>query len=109
MAVMRKEERSSKMAVKIDDKMIEYVGILAKLNLTPEEKEDAKKDMERMLAYIDMLNGLDTSKVEPMSHIFDICNIFREDEVTSGDSAEAMLQNAPQQKEQQYKVPRTVE
>ena len=49
------------MAVKIDDEMIDYVGILAKLSLSPEEKEAAKSDMSRMLEYIDMLNQLDTS------------------------------------------------
>ena len=42
------------MAVKIDDEMIDYVGILAKLSLSPEEKEAAKSDMSRMLEYIDM-------------------------------------------------------
>ena len=69
------------MAVKIDDEMIDYVGILAKLSLSPEEKEAAKSDMSRMLEYIDMLNQLDTSEVEPMSHVFDIHNVFREDVV----------------------------
>ena len=50
------------MAVKIDDEMIDYVGILAKLSLFPEEKEAAKSDMSRMLEYIDMLNQLDTDR-----------------------------------------------
>ncbi len=68
------------MAVKIDDEMIDYVGILAKLPF-PGGKEAAKSDMSRMLEYIDMLNQLDTSEVEPMSHVFDIHNVFREDVV----------------------------
>ena len=97
------------MAVKVDDEMIDYVGILAKLSLSPEEKEAAKSDMSRMLEYIDMLNQLDTSEVEPMSHVFDIHNVFREDVVENGDESDAMLSNAPEQKEKQYKVPRTVE
>ena len=88
------------MAVKIDDEMIDYVGILAKLSLSPEEKEAAKSDMSRML---------DTSEVEPMSHVFDIHNVFREDVVENGDESDAMFSNAPEQKEKQYKVPRTVE
>lgn len=97
------------MAVKIDDEMMEYVGILAQLELSAKEKEKAKKDMEQMLEYVDMLNRLDTSAAEPMSHIFNICNVFREDEVTNESCPEAMLRNAPEQKEQQYKVPRTVD
>ena len=58
------------MANHIDDATIEYVGILAKLELSGEEKEQAKKDMESMLDYVDKLNELDTSSVEPMSHVF---------------------------------------
>lgn len=97
------------MAVMIDDEMIEYVGILAKLSLSREEREAAKKDMGRMLTYIDMLNELDTEGVAPMSHVFSVQNVFREDEVTNGDASEQMLANAPQKKDCQYKVPRTVE
>ena len=72
------------MANIISDETIEYVGILAKLELSPEEKEAARKDMAEMLDYIDMLNNLDTSGVEPMSHIFPVNNVFREDVVENG-------------------------
>ena len=95
------------MANVISDETIEYVGILAKLELNKEEQERAKKDMGEMLDYIDKLNELDTTGVEPMSHVFPVNNVFREDVVTNGDNHEAMLANAPQQKEQSYKVPRT--
>ena len=57
------------MANVISDETIEYVGILAKLALSDEEKEQAKKDMADMLDYIDQLGELDTEGVEPMSHI----------------------------------------
>lgn len=70
------------MANKISDETIEYVGILAKLELSDEEKEQAKKDMETMLDYIDTLNELDTEGIEPMSHVFPVNNVFREDVVT---------------------------
>ena len=59
----------SSMANVISDETIEYVGILAKLELSEEEKEAAKKDMGRMLDYIDKLSELDTTGVEPMSEI----------------------------------------
>ena len=97
------------MANVISDETIEYVGILAKLELSPKEKEAAKKDMGRMLDYIDKLNELDTSGVEPMSHVFPVQNVFREDVVTNGDDREQMLANAPEAKDGQYQVPRTVE
>ena len=84
------------MANHIDDATIEYVGILAKLELSGEEKEQAKKDMESMLDYVDKLNELDTSSVEPMSHVFPVKNVFREDVVTNGDGSEDTLKNAPE-------------
>lgn len=58
------------MANIISDETIEYVGILAKLELSDEEKEAAKKDMGRMLDYIDKLNELDTAGVEPCPTYF---------------------------------------
>lgn len=97
------------MANKINDETIEYVGILAKLELSTEEKEQAKKDMNSMLDYIDKLNELDTANVEPMSHVFSIHNVFREDQVENGDKREQILANAPEQKDSMFKVPKTVE
>ncbi|MCI5936813.1 MAG: Asp-tRNA(Asn)/Glu-tRNA(Gln) amidotransferase subunit GatC [Eubacterium sp.] len=95
------------MANIISDETIEYVGILAKLELNEEEKEQAKKDMGSMLDYIDKLNELDTQGVEPMSHVFPVNNVFREDVVTNGDAREQMLANAPQKKDGTYMVPKT--
>lgn len=97
------------MANKISDETIAYVGILAKLELSDEEKEAAKKDMADMLEYIDKLNELDTDGVEPMSHVFFAENVFREDVVTNGDSRSEILQNAPGEKDGMFKAPRTVE
>ena len=93
----------------ITDETIDYVGILAKLELSDEEKKQAKKDMENMLDYIDMLNNLDTEGVEPMSHVFPVHNVFREDVVANGDEREKILANAPAEKEGAFKVPKTVE
>ena len=97
------------MAHKIDDETIEYVGILAKLELGQAEKEAAKKDMGRMLDYIDKLNELDTEGVEPMSHVFPVYNVFREDVVKNGDDRDSILKNAPERKDGAFKVPKTVE
>lgn len=97
------------MANVISDETIEYVGILAKLELSEEEKEQAKKDMGSMLDYIDKLNELDTSGVEPMSHVFPVHNVFREDVVVNGDNREKILANAPKEKDGSFVVPKTVE
>ena len=95
------------MANIISDETIEYVGILAKLELSGEEKEAAKRDMGRMLDYIDKLNELDTSGVEPMSHVFPVQNVFREDIVTNGDESDRILRNAPSEKDNMFVVPKT--
>ena len=97
------------MANIISDETIEYVGILAKLELSEEEKEQAKKDMANMLDYIDTLNELDTSGVEPMSHVFPVNNVFREDVVTNEDDREEILANAPEAKDGAFVVPKTVD
>ena len=97
------------MANRVDDATIEYVGILAKLEPSREEREAAKRDMSRMLDYVDKLNELDTEGVEPMSHLFPVHNVFREDEVINADSREQILANAPEQKDGAFKVPRTIE
>lgn len=93
----------------INYETIEYVGILAKLELSEAEKEAAMEDMSRMLDYIDKLNELDTVGVEPMSHVFPVSNVFREDVVTNGDERDKTLANAPDSKDGAFKVPKTVE
>ena len=88
------------MANIISDETIEYVGILAKLELSGEEREQAKKDMGSMLDYIDKLGELDTTGVH---------NVFREDVVTNGDMREDILKNAPGEKDGMFIVPKTFE
>ena len=89
------------MANKISDETIEYVGILAKLELSGEEKADARADMEKMLDYIDTLNELDTEG-------FPVNNVFREDVASCIDGSEDTLANAPLKKENSFKVPKTI-
>jgi aspartyl-tRNA(Asn)/glutamyl-tRNA(Gln) amidotransferase subunit C len=60
-----------------------------------------------MLDYIDRLSELDTDGIEPMSHVFEVSNVLREDEITNADSHEDMLANAPEVKDDMYMVPRT--
>ena len=97
------------MANVISDEAIEYVGILAKLELSDEDKENAKKDMASMLDYIDKLGELDTEGIEPMSHIFPVQNVMREDVVTNGDGSDDTLKNAPESNGEAFIVPKTVD
>lgn len=97
------------MANHITNETIDHVAVLARLELTGQEREEARRDMCRMLDYIDKLNELDTAGVEPMSHAFSLTNVFREDEVTEGDGRRETLQNAPEAREDMFVVPRTFE
>lgn len=93
----------------ITDETIEYVGILAKLELSEEEKNQAKNDMTNMLDYVSKLGELDTDNVEAMSHAFPMSNIFREDIITNSNDRDNLLKNAPEEKDGCYKVPKTFE
>ena len=94
----------------VDDKIIKKAieeGVSAEEISTRYIKE-CKKDMADMLDYIDKLEELDTSGIEPMSHVFPVNNVFRDDVVTNGDGSEATLANAPVKKDGGFKVPKTI-
>ena len=93
---------------RITDDVMENVEILAKLTLEPEEREAVVEKLEEILHYVEKLNELDTDGVEPLVYISDQQNVFREDVVTGADGREALMANAPRQKEQQLQVPRTI-
>jgi len=89
--------------------LISYLEKLGRIRLTEDEKEKTLIDLRSILGYIDKLNELDTDSVEPLSHAFPITNVFREDVVTNSDRRDAILSNAPAQKDGSFKVPKTVE
>ena len=92
----------------ITDKTMDEIEILAKLHLTEDGKEKSRQDLQQMLDYDDMLNQLDTSDVEPFTHIFPIKNVFREDVVLESTPKEELLKNAPKEKDGQFLVPKTI-
>ncbi len=95
--------------MKISEDTIEYVAALAKLKLEEDQKEKTIQDLNRILTYIDTMNELDTDGIEPMSHAFELKNVFREDVVTNEEYTEALLANAPVKKDGCFVVPKTVE
>ena len=92
----------------ISDETMEYVGILAKLEAFTGGGERLQEGYADMLDYIDKLEELDTAGIEPMSHVFPVNNVFRDDVVTNGDGSEATLANAPVKKDGGFKVPKTI-
>jgi len=84
------------------------IEILAKLHLSDGEREKSRVEMQRMLDYVDMLNRLDTAKVEPLTHIFPVQNVFREDVPEESTPPKELLKNAPKEKDGQFLVPKTI-
>ena len=94
---------------KITLEEVEHVARLARLDLSPEEKERMRSQLDAILTYIDKLRQLNTDTVEPTSHAIPMVNVMREDEVRPGLPAEAMLANAPEREGDFFRVPRIIE
>lgn len=95
--------------MKITLQEVEHVARLARVELTAEEKERMRAQLDSILSYIDKLNELDTSDVEPTSHVLPMTNVFREDEVAPSLAQEAVLANAPDRQDLFFRVPRILE
>jgi aspartyl-tRNA(Asn)/glutamyl-tRNA(Gln) amidotransferase subunit C len=88
---------------------VQRVAVLARLRLTPEEETQLTEQLDHILAYMEKLDELDTSKVEPFSHAVDAVNASREDKVTNRPDLGAVLANAPDRDNTFFKVPKIIE
>lgn len=88
---------------------IEKVARLARLELTEEEKVTFGNQLEQILNYMEQLNGLDTTGVEPTSHAIPISNVFKEDEVNPSFPQKEVLEIAPDEEDGHFKVPKIIE
>ena len=95
------------MAITMKD--VEYVAKLARLKLTKEEKEKYARQLSDILNYINKLNELDTSNIEPTSHVVSLSNVFRQDKVTPSLSSKEILSNAPKKEKGFFKVKKIIE
>jgi aspartyl-tRNA(Asn)/glutamyl-tRNA(Gln) amidotransferase subunit C len=94
------------MAITMKD--VEHIAQLAKLEFTDAEKEKFTHQLNQILEYVEQMNKLDTSHVEPLSHVIELSNVFRVDEVKQGVSTEEALKNAPSKTEEFFKVPKVI-
>ena len=88
---------------------IEKVAKLARLELSEEEKNTFGNQLEQILTYMEQLNRIDTTGVEPTSHAIPIQNAFREDETRPSFSREEVLGIAPEEEDGHFRVPRIIE
>jgi aspartyl-tRNA(Asn)/glutamyl-tRNA(Gln) amidotransferase subunit C len=92
----------------VNDELVEKLAHLARLEIKPGEKDGLKSDLQKMIAFIEKLNEIDTSGVEPLLFMTDEVNVLREDEVVPSISREEALLNAPVKDEQFFKVPKVI-
>lgn len=97
------------MAQKIDIKTVEEVAHLARLEFSEEGKTEILIDMNRMLAFVDKLNEMDTSDVTPLIYMTDEHNIMREDEPQQTLNQKQALKNAPKKDSDYFKVPKVID
>lgn len=94
--------------MQVDDALLEKLSRLAMLQFTEEEKQAIREDLQKMIGFVDKLEELDTTGVEPLLHMSANRNVFREDEIVSELSTEEALKNAAHHDEQFFKVPRMI-
>lgn len=92
----------------INDELIDKLANLSRLDFKDEEKQEMKTELEKMIGFIDKLNELDTSDVEPLLHMSENQNIFREDEVKGELGKEDVFKNAPVHDDNFFKVPKVI-
>ena len=97
------------MAQKIDIKTVEEVAHLARLEFTEEGKAEILNDMNRMLAFVDKLNEMDTDGVEPLIYMTNETNVMREDEPKDTLNQKEALKNAPKKDSDYFKVPKVID
>jgi aspartyl-tRNA(Asn)/glutamyl-tRNA(Gln) amidotransferase subunit C len=94
------------MSVTIQD--VEHVAALARLSFSEEEKQKLTAQLNEILRYMEQLNTLDTTNIEPLSHVIELQNVFREDVQRPSLPREEALKNAPSKTEEFFKVPKVI-
>jgi len=94
--------------MEVNEALVDKINKQAKLKFDASEKEKIKKDLQKMIAFVEKLNELDTTGVEPLLHMSDEVNVLREDEVKGSISREEALKSAPLHDEQFFKVPKVI-
>lgn len=93
----------------ITQKDVEHVAKLARIAITPEERDRFQGQLENILEYVAQLKGKNTDGVSPTAHPLDVTNVWREDEPRPFPDIPAVLKNAPEKEETFYRVKKVIE
>ena len=83
-----------------------HVAKLARLELSDSEVDKFSKQLGDILRYVELMNEVNTENVKPMAHPFDFVNVMREDVVKYTNTKEELMQNAPDEEDGFFKVPK---
>ena len=93
----------------VTKKDVEHIAALAHLEFSDDEKETLTQHMNQILDYMQQLSKLNTENVEPLSHVIELHNVFRDDVVKPSLGTEKTLANAPQTDGQFFLVPKILD
>jgi aspartyl-tRNA(Asn)/glutamyl-tRNA(Gln) amidotransferase subunit C len=88
---------------------IKYVAHLSRISLSPDEEKKIGSQLGNVLSYIEKLNELDVSNVEPTAHAVPMANVTRADEIRPSLPHDEAMRNAPKQANGLFIVPKIVE
>jgi aspartyl-tRNA(Asn)/glutamyl-tRNA(Gln) amidotransferase subunit C len=94
--------------MKITDEIVEHIAHLARLEFIGDEKQEIKQDMEKIINFMDALNSVDTSGVEPLIFLSDEVNVLREDVAIDTISKNDALKNAPKKDSDYIRIPKVL-
>ena len=94
--------------MEVNDALIDNLSNLARLEFNAADKEEIRKDLQRMILFVEKLSELDTTGVEPLLHMSPETNVLREDTLRGSVSREAALANAPAADGTYFKVPKVI-
>ena len=97
------------MQIQVTDELVRQVAKLSRLALSPDEERALKEHFEKVLAFVESFQHLDTSKVDPTHFSTDTFNVYREDEAKSSLDVTEVLANAPSTRAPYFLVPRIVD
>jgi len=91
---------------KVSNVEVRHVALLARLRLNEEEEELYAEQLNSILDYMQTLNEIETSGVEPRAHVVDLINVWREDKTKKGLGLEEVAKNAPDWENSMFRVPK---
>jgi aspartyl-tRNA(Asn)/glutamyl-tRNA(Gln) amidotransferase subunit C len=94
--------------MEVNDQLVDHLSELARLEFSEQEKEGIKKDLQRMIQFVEKLKELDTTGVIPVSHMTEEINRLREDLPGGSCTRKEALQNAPLTDGVYFKVPKVI-